>query len=329
MGEILNARRASSDERLQKLEAALTNAAELAAGKACVYVTGSFGRGEASEHSDLDLFIVASGGADGASRGSLSRLDEICIKADLIRAARDQHFQEFSRDGEYLVHYTVGQLIKNLGAAVDDALNTFTARLLLLLESRSLVGKGVHENALKEVVQSYWRDFRGHEGNFQPAFLANDIMRLWRTFCVNYEARTQSEPAEKKAKRKLKNYKLKHSRLLTCYSALLYLSAILAEAGTVTEEAALQMTRLTPTQRVEALVDLTTEVEPSGVVRIIDCYEKFLRETNASEGELLERFKDPQQSRAYAADAQALGDAVHAVLRQVGEKSGFYRMLVV
>ena len=37
---------------------------------------------------------------------------------------------------------------------------------------------------------------------FMPAFLANDILRLWRTFCVNYEARTQTEPAEKKAKRK-------------------------------------------------------------------------------------------------------------------------------
>jgi hypothetical protein len=54
-----------------------------------------------------------------------------------------------------------------------------------------------------------------------PAFLANDILRIWRTFCVNYEARTETEPAEKKAKRKLKNYKLEHSRLLTCYSALL------------------------------------------------------------------------------------------------------------
>ncbi len=41
--------------------------------KACVYVTGSFGRGEASKHSDLDLFIVGKGEKD---RSELSNLDE-------------------------------------------------------------------------------------------------------------------------------------------------------------------------------------------------------------------------------------------------------------
>jgi hypothetical protein len=62
------------------------------------------------------------------------------------------------------------------------------------------------------VVEAYWRDFLDHRQAFVPTFLTNDILRLWRTFCVNYEARTQTEPARKKAKRKLKNYKLKHRR---------------------------------------------------------------------------------------------------------------------
>ena len=66
-----------------------------------------------------------------------------------------------------------------------------------------------------------------------PAFLSNDILRLWRTLCVNYEARTKTTPEQEKAKRELTNYKLKHSRLLTCYSGILYLLAIFKARGTV------------------------------------------------------------------------------------------------
>lgn len=64
-------------------------------------------------------------------------------------------------------------------------------------------------------------------------FHANDILRPWRTFCVNYEARTSTDPPRQMAKRRLKNYKLKHSRLLTCYSGLLYLLAMYSSKETV------------------------------------------------------------------------------------------------
>src|SRR5258708_26171175 len=58
MGEVLEARRSETTSRFEQLQKRLKDAEELAAGKACVYATGSFGRGEASKHSDLDLFIV-------------------------------------------------------------------------------------------------------------------------------------------------------------------------------------------------------------------------------------------------------------------------------
>jgi hypothetical protein len=53
--------------------------------------------------------------------------------------------------------------------------------------------------------------------------------------------------SKKKAKRKLKNYKLKHSRLLTCYSALAYLLAVFATRQTVTPDDARKMVSSTPT----------------------------------------------------------------------------------
>ncbi len=134
----------------------------------------------------------------------LKRLDEICIKADLIEATRRCGIPEFSGDGKYLAHYSVRELTKTLGTREDDAENTFTARLLLLLESRPLLGSQVYKEITEDVIAAYWGEYEEHKSEFMPAFLANDILRLWRTFCVNYEAYTAKEPDDKRAERKLK-----------------------------------------------------------------------------------------------------------------------------
>jgi len=193
MPSTLEIRRAESSGRLGKLQSELTEADRIAKDCACVYATGSFGRGEASPHSDLDLFIVGR----GTKRiPALSPLNELCLKAKLIEATRNNGIPDFSAGGQYLTHYTVDELIGTLGKPEDDSNNTFTARLLLLLESRSLLGQDIYAEAIGQVIGSYWRDFARHENDFVPSFLANDILRLWRTFCVNYEARTRSEDEE-------------------------------------------------------------------------------------------------------------------------------------
>ncbi len=133
MGELLK-RRQETKERIEKLRSELTRAAQLCGDAACVYMTGSFGRGEASAHSDLDLFIVGQGTREAPA---LSRLNQILVKADLIEANKKIGLPEFSGDGEYLTHHTVRELLDTLGKPEDDANNTFTARLLLLLRKRA------------------------------------------------------------------------------------------------------------------------------------------------------------------------------------------------
>ncbi len=327
LGRLLELRRAEATARLEELRGALSRAAEVAEGKACVYVTGSFGRGEASRHSDLDVFIV--GRADGGQR-LLPRLDEIRIEAALIEETRRLGIPEFSGDGEYLQHYTVSKLIEALGTPQDDAANTFTARLLLLLESRPLIGDDVHAEAIGQVLEKYWLEFEDHQSDFMPAFLANDILRLWRTFCVNYEARTEREPAEKKAKRKLKNYKLKHSRLLTCYSGLVFLLAAFVEQGTVTPDDAKAMVELSPTKRLEWLDGRTRFAAcRETIASLLKSYEQFLDNTDAPEAALMARFLDPATSRTLLEEMGRFGDLMWRLLQEVGGENRFLRMLVV
>jgi predicted nucleotidyltransferase len=119
-------RRSQTAARVEQLRAELQESEARAAGKACVYATGSFGRGEASAHSDLDLFIV--GKSNDKRQSLLRRLDEICIKADLIKVTRKLGIPEFTGDGKYLAHYSVSELTKTPGMPEDDVENTFTAR---------------------------------------------------------------------------------------------------------------------------------------------------------------------------------------------------------
>jgi predicted nucleotidyltransferase len=327
MTRVLNDRRIYTKDRFNTLVENLTQAEALCLGKACVYATGSFARGEAHQWSDLDLFIVGQGSKE---KRDLSRLNEIRIKADLIEVTERQGIPEFSGDGRYLEHYTSFSLTDTLGKPDDDATNTFTARLLLLLESKPLLGVGVYESVIDHVISQYWQDFVDHKNDFTPAFLANDILRLWRTFCVNYEARTAKTPEREKAKRKLKNYKLKYSRLLTCYSAILYLLARHKIAGTVSTDDATEMVRLTPTERLELLLAHTSLQDAHrGIDGLLSSYEIFLTNTALSEDDLIEKFLDKPTSKQYFAEAAGFGEQMFDVLRSIGQDQPFYRMLVV
>jgi hypothetical protein len=277
------------------------------------------------------ILICLSWGRHDQKQGRLlSKLDEVCIKAELIQVAREFRFPEFSDDGKYVVHYSVDDFTQTLGTPEDDVTNTFTARLLLLLESRALIGERVYQEGLEDVVAAYWRDYEDHKIDFMPAFLANDILRLWRTFCVNYEARTERIPDREKAKGKIKNYKLKHSRLLTCYSGIMYLLAISVHQNTVSPQDALVMIAMTPTERLDWLGKQPELADArSTISKLLDQYESFLEATNVPGDDLIESFMDRELSNKYMQAAYVFGDLVYEVLTCIGKGSRFHRLLVV
>jgi hypothetical protein len=325
-------RREFTTSRVIELRAKLAETENLISGRACVYATGSFGRLEASTHSDLDLFIVGKyqNGKDGKKESMLSRLSEICVKADLIKATRALKISDFDGDGKYLVRHPANLLTATLGKPEDDAINTFTSRLLLLLESHPLVEQTVHGEVINDVIAAYWRDYEERSDQFVPAFLANDILRLWRTFCVNYEVRTERQPEEKKWKRKTKNYKLKFSRLLTCYSALLYLLFIFGNNRTVHPADVLRMVVLSPTQRLETIYAMTSSNEIKSCLEIlIDRYDNFLKVTDVPEPDLIKLFSDKKISDQHFAEARDFGTSMFDALNRIGSNSEFHRLLVV
>ena len=323
---VLEDRRQESRRRLKGLIENLQNSALVLPEDACVYATGSYGRDEAHAHSDLDPYMI------GRTQTSciFKKFKRKKILGVLKKVARDSGLPKFDRGGKFLGPYSSDELIGNLGHPQDDDSQTFTARLLLLLESQPMLGENFYDEVIEQAIDAYWRDYVGHEENFIPAYLINDILRLWRTFCVNYEAFTKSEPEKERAKRLLKNYKLRHSRLLTCYSAIAHILELHRKRGTASPKDILHMVQLTPLERLERLVDSPCREHARNS---LDLYTNFLVKTDASEETLHKHFLDPAKRREFRASEKDFGDAIYKLLRAINpdtRSDGYlFRLLVV
>ncbi|MEQ9209108.1 MAG: hypothetical protein RLN96_04580, partial [Pseudomonadales bacterium] len=277
----------------------------------CVYVTGSYGRREASEFSDLDLFFIHLG---KESICPISNVDKALIDSCLVRSARKLKFPEFSRGGEYLnIHY-LDDVLSNLGNRVDDYKNYFTARLLLILEGSPILNAKVYDFSVDKIIDSYYRDYHDHEKDFLPIFLVNDILRFWRTLCLNYEHNRNRDKIdvseEDILKNHLKNFKLKFSRLLICYSMI---AAILHKGGAVTPEEIKGLVGLTPSERLKVVASKDASAAKA-VDAILADYAWFMKFTAYPEATVLEWIADRANRNEAFERARAFGTKMNALI---------------
>ena len=242
----------------------------------CIYVTGSFGRKEASEYSDVDIFFMCS------NKNDYKNLDKILLDAELIKIMRDMKLPDFSDDGIFLKIHCIDDIIEKLGAPDDDYNNHFSARMLLLLESKPLYNTEFYDKCLLNIINHYFKDYHSHEKTFEPVFLANDIIRFWKTMCLNYENKRHRRGnlnPEAKNKSHLKNLKLKFARLNTCYSLI----ACLLHCESYTIEILKKLVEKTPLERLISLKETNQII----VNNLIETYSWFLGVTGKSDKNVL------------------------------------------
>ena len=295
-----------------------------------IYGVGSYARLEASEHSDLDLFFLTS---DALTAIDDPRTKSLSLFGDIIRIAQELNFPKFSNDCEHLTFLSTDDMLKNLGNPSDDHQNYFTARMLLLLESHCLHNTNSFDTIVRRIIQSYFRDYPDHPETFWPIFLLNDIGRFWKTLLLNYEHKRLPDPADpvaeaKKTRLKVRNFKLKYSRLTTCFASIVALGS---RSAPVTEEDVFKLTKLTPRQRLKSVTDQLPCLFPE-VQAVLDKYSWFLEKTGLSTTDLESHFADKQQRVEMFDRARAYGDAVYALLQRIdqsNEKPKLLRFLVV
>ncbi len=225
------------------------------------FCAGSLAREEIGSKSDLDIFVVT-------SEDCLPRLYEIEIYATLIEINHQLKFPDFSNDGEFLKIYSLNEMMTFTGSPRDDHENFFTARMLYLLESKALSNTAAYDWFLKDIIRHYFRDATDHE-EFLPVFLVNDILRYWRTLCLNYEViRNDVERPWRK-----KNVNLKFSRMLTVFGTI-----VPVVAKPITDSDSLfELCQLTPMQRLAyGLEQLGEGRFDGGFNMLLEDYEQFL-----------------------------------------------------
>ena len=243
MNEYLNEVKESSYKRYSelksKIEAAYSGKKEFE--NACVFACGSMGRLDMTTGSDLDLFFIE----NNDEKNKISDLNKHLFFADLYKINDEMCFEKPSRNGAFWI-FTQKQHLLDIGSQVEDFNNSFTARLLLLLESKPLFNDELYNKLIEETVNKYFYAYDDNQDCFLPLFMMNDILRYWYTLTLNYEFRRDSN--DNPDKKYWKRLKLKFARLITCYS--LYLCLYEPD---ISPEYTIDCIKMTPLERLESI----------------------------------------------------------------------------
>lgn len=327
--ELFSLRRAESLERISSLRGQLQK--EIPAIKpcltepdVCIYATGSLARLEANPASDLDAFFFLTG---SEKKKALGRIHDIKVLNIVLSASEKNGFPDFSNDGEYLRFLHIEDVLERIGGREDDYHNALTARMLLMLESSYLYNETLFDKFRLSVIERYFIDFHEHSSDFRPIFLLNDILRFWRTMCLNYEHNREwrSDDLEKRSKGHLANLKLRFSRLSICFS---FIVKLLSLGATVSPEQVVEISRLTPLERIQSMSSLGPQ-EGVLVSTLQKEYAWFLSAVGHDKPKVLSWISDEATRIDAFAHSKVFIESMFRLVHGVSERHGYTRFLII
>lgn len=321
MNNIIKTRQAYSLEKLSQLIVEINKIQNNSFKEICIYATGSFGRNEAGEKSDLDIFLIS-------KEEKISNIDSILLFSELIKINEKLGFPKFSRDGMFLEIHKLDNIL-DIGSQSDDYQNSFTARMLYLLESKCIYNEKLYNDFLYKIINAYFTDFNDHEKNFRPIFLVNDILRYWRTLCLNYEHRrhreidNKSDSKSTKVKAHRNNLKLKFSRMLTCYSFIL---DILNTKNQFNPDLIKEIAERTPIERMLKISD-NNQSSKNKIKEILDLYEWFLDLMKEDDDWI---YKEENRNLAFS-KSRVFGSSIFEILIETASlnESGLLKYMII
>lgn len=223
--------------------------------EASVVLMGSWGRGEVTAGSDDDFMVLV----DGAEGLEVEPTIEDVSKVLEERPSEDGPFAEpvFSEN-----------LVNDIGLDADSNKN-LTRRLLFLLESTPVSGdEGVYRSVRRKILSRYLDE--SVKPYHPPRFLLNDVVRYWRTICVDFAAKEWKGPE----KWGIRNAKLRTSRKVLFASGLLpLLECFRLDEESIREFVERELT-MPPTDRI-ARAFLRNDAVDEGA-RALGAYDEFV-----------------------------------------------------
>lgn len=163
-------------------------------GEYCIVAIGSYGRYEASKESDLDVYVIYSKKMPPITINKINKIVQQTSKQAGIKCSSG--FEPIS----------LNEMHKNIGGKKDRN-SSITNRILFLLESECLYNNPFFSKSYEKILRKYLKDIIEAD-NKPPRFLLSDIIRYYRTICVDYEFKTTEDNKEWA----IRNIKLRFSR---------------------------------------------------------------------------------------------------------------------
>jgi predicted nucleotidyltransferase len=224
-------------------------------GKDILFSTcGSYARREATTESDLDFFVVHRGNRSSEAEDALR-----CLGPQLLQVAG----RPPSQTGYFGHVEKFEDIVKNIGGDRDST-PTLTRRILLLLEGDWIAGEQLLSDLRGTLVRKYVKS------SIYPhnlcLFLLNDIIRYYRTICVDFDFKTvqHSKPWG------IRNIKLVYSR------QLIYFSGIVLIANTY-QRSYSEKVRILETGFAKTPIDRVLDICGDSALPALKLYDEFLK----------------------------------------------------
>lgn len=240
-------------------------------------VYGSIARKECVTGSDVDWTLLVDGQANPEHLKMASDIRKKLSRAKLKDPGNSGLFGQISFSHE---------LIHNIGGQSDTNHN-LTKRILLLLESACISfnqsGSGTgsaYDRIITGIIFQYVEHDSGLNSDREciPRFLLNDVVRFWRTMCVDFAYKQKDQEGDKWA---LRNIKLRISRKMLYVKGLLM---CFSHYGSRQDKASLcsslkQMVDLSP---FELLISMQEKfkLDKAVIAGLIKSYNAFLEKLN-------------------------------------------------
>jgi predicted nucleotidyltransferase len=281
---------------------------------------GSIARQEFSLGSDADWTLLVDGQADP---GHLTVAQAI---AKELQAKRIDPPGPTATFGSVTFSH---ELVHNIGGQFDTNKNT-TQRILLILESVVMGRPEAYRRVVRAVLSryldndiSFLTQSRSGQHYKVPRFLLNDIVRYWRTMCVDYATKFRERQGAEWA---LRNAKLRMSRklifasgLMICFSCFLQpppaLATELFETPQGFEPLIIHLQSFVGRPPTDIMADaFSNYTDDATAIRFFDAYDRFIEiVSDGTKREHLERLAAEHAQR----------DEVFKEIRRVADEFQF------